>query len=250
MEDLSLLIDLHRDALRQGPGGDQQTRLAIEMSGLRGRTDLHIADLGCGTGASTLVLARELDATITAVDFIPEFITELGIRAQQAGLEASIRPWSGAMESLTFPESSLDAIWAEGSIYNMGFTAGIQCWRRFLKPGGVLAVSELTWLTSNRPAELSEHWMREYPEVATASSKMATLETSGYTPIGYFVLPAESWLDHYYRPMQARFEAFLDRHQHSSAAKAIVDAELREISLYERYSEYFSYGYYLAKRIA
>lgn len=37
MEDLSLLIDLHRDALRQGPGGDQQTRLAIEMSGLRGR---------------------------------------------------------------------------------------------------------------------------------------------------------------------------------------------------------------------
>jgi hypothetical protein len=36
---------------------------------------------------------------------------------------------------------------------------------------------------------------------------MATLETSGYTPIGYFVLPAESWLDHYYRPMQARFEA-------------------------------------------
>ena len=124
MEDLSLLIDLHRDALRQGPGGDQQTRLAIEMSGLRGRTDLHIADLGCGTGASTLVLARELDATITAVDFIPEFITELGIRAQQAGLEAFIRPWSGAMESLTFPESSLDAIWAEGSIYNMGFTAG------------------------------------------------------------------------------------------------------------------------------
>ncbi|MFZ8887682.1 MAG: hypothetical protein ACO200_12525, partial [Steroidobacteraceae bacterium] len=38
----------------------------------------------------------------------------------EAGLEASIRPWSGAMESLTFPESSLDAIWAEGSIYNMG----------------------------------------------------------------------------------------------------------------------------------
>ncbi|MGB5252719.1 MAG: class I SAM-dependent methyltransferase, partial [Sedimenticolaceae bacterium] len=65
MDDLSLLVDLHRDGKRQGPGGDDETRLAITLSGLSGRTGLKIADIGCGTGASTLVLAQALDASVT-----------------------------------------------------------------------------------------------------------------------------------------------------------------------------------------
>ena len=129
-----------------------------------------------------------------------------------------------------------------------GFEAGVRSWRRFLKPGGVLAVSELTWLTGDRPAELDRHWTAEYPEVGTASAKLAVLEANGYSPIGYFVLPQHCWLDHYYRPLQARFDAFLERHGHSDAAHQIVDAEQREIELYERYAEYVGYGYYVARR--
>ena len=53
----------------------------------------------------------------------------------------------------------------------MGFANGIRAWRRLLKPGGVLAVSELTWLKRERPAELTQHWMRAYPELDTASAK-------------------------------------------------------------------------------
>ena len=54
MDELSLLVDLHREAKRQGPGGDDETRLAITLSGLSGRKGLKIADIGCGTGASLL----------------------------------------------------------------------------------------------------------------------------------------------------------------------------------------------------
>ena len=42
MDDLELLIDLHRGGTRQGPGGDDETRLAIELSGLRDATDLQL----------------------------------------------------------------------------------------------------------------------------------------------------------------------------------------------------------------
>lgn len=130
----------------------------------------------------------------------------------------------------------------------MGFAAGLRAWRSFLKPGGVLAVSELTWLTGERPGELQAHWEREYPEVDTASGKMAVLERLGFAPIGYFALPERCWLDNYYRPLQQRFPAFLARHGHSPAARAIVAAEEREIALYERYKGFFSYGFYVARK--
>ena len=154
------------------------------------------------------------------------------------------------MNALPFDECSFDAIWSEGAIDNMGFQDGITTWRRFLKPGGILAVSELIWLTHERSDALEQHWMKKYPEVATVSAKMAKLEEVGYSPIGYFSLPQRCWLDNYYRPMQARFADFLSRNGHSDPARAIVEAEGNEITLYERYSDYYGYGYFLAKKIA
>jgi SAM-dependent methyltransferase len=249
LEELQLLIDLHRDSPRQGPGGDDETRLALTLAGLRGSSGLRVADIGCGTGASTLVLARELDAQITAVDFLPEFLAELEQRADRAGVAERITTVSAPMENLPFEAASFDAIWSEGAIYNMGFAAGVRAWRKLLEPGGVLAVSELTWFTDRRPEALRAHWAREYPGVDTASAKLAVLEREGFSPIGYFPLPGRCWLDNYYRPLQRRFPAFLDRHGHADAAQAIVVAEEDEIALYETYSEFFGYGFYLAKKV-
>jgi SAM-dependent methyltransferase len=249
-DDFSLLIDLHRAGERQGPGGDDETRLAITLSGLRGREDLRVADIGCGTGASTLVLAQELDVVVTAVDFLPEFLADLEERAHDAGLLDRIEPLSDSMDALPFADGAFDAIWGEGAIYNIGFENGVKSWRRFLKPGGVLAVSELTWLTHERPAELQDHWNAEYPEVATAAEKMAVLEANGYSPIGYFPLPRHCWLENYYRPMQARFDEFLARNGGTDAAQQIVEAEKYEIDLYERFAAYVSYGFYIAKKVA
>jgi SAM-dependent methyltransferase len=152
------------------------------------------------------------------------------------------------MDSLPFAPGTLDAIWSEGAIYNIGFEKGVRDWRRLLKPGGIIAVSELTWLTDSRPAELETHWQSEYPEVDTASSKMAVLERNGFTPLGYFALPEHCWLAEYYRPMQKCFPVFLDVHKSSDAAKALVAAEEHEIDLYERHRQYVSYGYYIARK--
>lgn len=246
MDELSLLADLHREGQRQGPGGVEETRLAIRLSGLRAGTGLKIADIGCGTGASSLVLAQDLKADVTAVDFLPDFLEKLDRTVQAAGLDHRITTHAASMEALSFADASLDAIWSEGAIYNMGFAQGIQSWRRFLKPGGILAVSELTWLTRERPAELTDHWMRAYPEVDTASAKMAVLEDNGFAPTGYFALPRHCWLDNYYRPLQARFANFLSRHAADPMAAELVAAEEAEIALYERNADYVSYGFYIA----
>lgn len=249
MDDVQILIDLHKPNPRQGPGSDEHTRQALELSGLIGRKGLKVADLGCGTGASALVLAEHLDAHITAVDLFPEFLSELTRRAKGRGVAERLSTLSASIDDLPFEPESLDAIWSEGAIYNMGFEAGVEAWRTFLKPGGVLAVSEITWLTFERPAELQAHWEQEYPEVDLASGKHAVLEKQGFTPIGYFPLSESCWLEHYYRPLQARFPALLEQHGHSEAVRACVEAEEHEIALYERHKAHVGYGFYIARKL-
>jgi ubiquinone/menaquinone biosynthesis C-methylase UbiE len=249
MENFQLPIDLHKDGERQGPGGATETELALRLAGLSDLSYLKMADIGCGTGASTRLLARKLDAHITAIDFLPEFLDILKEKAAEDGSAQKIETLAASMDELPFADASLDAIWAEGAIYNIGFVRGINDWKKFLKPGGVLAVSELTWLTSHRPEELQRHWASEYPEVATASIKLGQLEEAGYKPLGYFPLPQECWLENYYRPMQSRFEGFLKRHGNIDEAQKIVEAEQAEIDLYERYSDHVSYGFYVAERL-
>jgi len=248
LDNLRLLIDLHINGERQGPGDVAETRRAIELSGLLERRSLTIADIGCGTGASALVLAADLDARIIAIDAVSDFLDVLRMRAARAGVVERVTTVNASMDSLPFEADSLDAIWSEGAIYNMGFEHGVRRWRPFLKPGGILAVSELTWLTASRPAELEAHWSAHYPEVGTASSKLAVLERNGYVPLGYFVLPESCWLENYYHPLQQRFPAFLAQYGSSDAAAAVVAEEEVEIALYERYRAFVSYGFYVARR--
>jgi SAM-dependent methyltransferase len=184
------------------------------------------------------------------LDFLPAFIDELRRRAAAAGLGDALCGIVASMEAPPFAPASLDVIWAEGAIYNLGFERGLALWRPLLRPGGVLAVSELTWLTAERPDEIDAHWRTVYPEVATAGVKIAQLEALGYDLIAYFALPRECWLDHYYTPLEARFGQFLARSDDGAMAREIVAEEQREIALFRQYADYFSYGFYIARRSA
>lgn len=248
MDEYQLLLDLHKHANRQGPGGQAETKLALDLSMVDKSEPLNIADIGCGTGASTLELARQLNATITAVDFLKEFLDVLEKRAAEAGVSEKISTLLCSMENLPFEDEEFDMIWSEGAIYNIGFEKGLNAWKQYLKPGGILVVSEITWITGARPQELQQHWDNEYPEIDVASSKISLLEKCGYSPIGYFVLPEHCWIDNYYEPLQESFDDFLHRNGNSDEVRSIVEAERREIKLYKKYKDYFSYGMYIARK--
>jgi len=248
LQDYQLITDLYKRAKRQGPGGDIETEKALGLAMIDPSAPLKIADIGCGTGSSAILLARLLNARITAVDFLPDFLKVLETEARNLGLTEKITTLACSMDNLPFGDEEYDIIWSEGAIYNIGFEKGVKDWRRFLKTGGVLVVSEITWITAVRPSELQEYWKDEYPEIDTASAKIGILENNGYSPVAYFALPQHCWLDNFYRPMQDSFDEFLERNGNSEKAQALVDAEKKEIALYEKYKAHYSYGVYIARK--
>jgi cyclopropane fatty-acyl-phospholipid synthase-like methyltransferase len=248
MTELELIIDLHKNSERQGPGSEIETLKALGFIKLPSDRKLRIADIGCGSGGQTLTLAQKINCQITAVDLYPEFLDELKEKFERLGLKEKIATLQKSMEDLPFKSEEFDIIWSEGAIYNVGFESGIKKWNPYLKVGGYLAVSEITWITNSRPKEIEEFWKQEYPEIDTASNKIKILETNGYSLVGYFNLNQESWIENYYKPMEERFHAFLKRHNNSELASKVVEEHRSEISLYLRYKDHYSYGFYIARR--
>jgi len=196
-----------------------------------------------------LTLAESLDGHITAVDLFPEFLEELEARAAKRDLKNRISTLQASMEKLPFGKEEFDLIWSEGAIYLMGFEEGISAWKQYLKPGGILAVSDICWLSENRPAELEEYWTKECPGIDTPDAKKGKLVRQGFVPLGHFILSEACWIDHYYLPLQEHYNAFLERQDHSQAARELVAQDQQEYEMYLQYKEHYSYGFFVSRKL-
>ncbi len=248
MTELELIIDLHKNSERQGPGSEKETLKALECMNLSNNRNLKIADIGCGSGGQTITLAQNLNGEITAVDLFPEFLAELKEKSENLELRGEIKTLEKSMDDLLFNNEELDIIWAEGAIYNIGFENGIKKWKDYLKVGGYLAVSEITWITNSRPKEIEDYWTQAYPEIDIASNKIKQLENNGYSLVAYFYLSQDSWIESYYKPMEERFKNFLERNDNSELARKVVKENQAEIDLYLKFKDYYSYGFYIARK--
>ena len=249
MNEMELLMELHRTNSRLGPGSDEATLRALELTGLDPSRPLNVADIGCGTGAQTITLAKVLHGKITAVDIFPEFLKELERRCSALQLISTVDMLDASMDELPFLPESLDLIWSEGAVYNMGFSEGISYWHRFLRLHGVLAVTEITWLTDHRPATLQRFWADVYPQMDTVGGKIQILESAGYEMLGHFTLSRDCWTKNYYQPLRASHKTFLERFPNNKTAGDIVKHDLEEMSLYEQFSDLYGYVFYVARKV-
>ena len=180
-----------------------------------------------------------------AIDTHQPFLDELKRRAERDQVASSIRARNISMFALDCAEESLDLIWSEGAIYIMGFREGLEAWRRFLKPGGALAVTEISWLTKTPPEVPRRFWEAAYPALQHIDDNIATLQAAGYRAIDHFVLPTSAWWDDYYTPIEHRLETLRQRYHDNPEALAVLDQEQQEIDLYRDYASCYGYVFYI-----
>ena len=246
--DYSLICEYFSAFERQGPGSPEMTVKALSFIDHLSN-DSQIADLGCGTGGQTMVLAQHAPGSVTGIDLFPTFIDLFNRNAEQRNLQDRVRGVVGSMDALTFPEESLALIWSEGAIYNVGFERGLKEWRKYLKPGGYIAVSEGSWFTAERPQEIYDFWMDAYPEIDTIPVKVAQLQGAGYVPVAAFILPDECWTTHFFAPQVAAQERFLERHRGNKTAEDLVANMRREAVLFDKYHAYYGYVFYIGRKL-
>lgn len=246
--DFNLICDYFSNVERQGPGSPEATLKALcFIDGLTPQS--RIADLGCGTGGQTLTLAQNAPGQVTGLDLSSAFIDIFNRNVRSLGLSDRVKGIVGAMDDLPFEHESLDLIWSEGAIYNIGFERGLTEWRAYLKADGHVAVTECSWLTAERPDEIRNFWMLHYPAIETIAKNVARMQRAGYVPVAAFVLPESCWTEHYFAPCRRMQETFLEKHAGSRAAEDLIAGQCLEMEMYRRYKNYYGYVFYIGRKV-
>jgi len=247
---MGIFRELTEGLPRQAPGSPEATLRALGLArGLPERP--RILDVGCGPGTQTIELARASGGSIVAVDIRQRFLDELTERAAAAGVLPQITTVNASMLEMDFVYESFDLIWSEGAIYIAGFAHGLAVWRRFLKPGGWIAVTELTWLEPEPPDEAVEFWARNYPAMGTIERNCQVITEAGYADADGFVLPEKDWWN-YYGPAEQRVAQLREKYAHDddAAVLATLDEAQREYDLFRAHHDAYGYVFYVMRKPA
>jgi len=225
--DFNLICEYFSAIERQGPGSREVTLKALSfIDNLT--SESRIADIGCGTGGQTMTLAQNASGHFTGIDLFPAFIDLFNANVLKLGLQNKVKGEVGSMDNLPFGNGELDLIWSEGAIYNIGFERGLNDWHRFLKTGGYIAVTEASWFTAARPAEIEKFWTDAYPEIDTIPNKVAQMQKAGYIPVATFILPENCWTEHFYASQAAAQQTFLKKNSGNKRSQKIISKQRRE----------------------
>lgn len=243
----SALFDLFEGLPRQAPGGATWTRAALARLPPLPHQPM-VVDVGCGTGASTLVLAETLRTRILALDLHHPYLEQLRQRARRQELAHLIETRPGDMRALHIPAGSIDLLWCEGAVYVLGFAEALRLWRPLLAPRGLVVISDCTWLSTDRPREAVAFWSGAYPSMTDIGENVERARAAGYRVLDRIVLPPSAWWDGLYVPLLERMAQL--RPTANAELREAIDAMEREIALFRRHSRAYGYVVYVMRLAA
>lgn len=151
-----------------------------------------ILDVGCGNGVPTLELARISDGEILAMDIDQKALDYLDTKIGANGFVNRVKTINCSLFDLDFPDESFDLIWAEGSLFEIGFEKGLKDWRHLIKNNGFLVVH----------IPYQDH-----------SAKIQSIEKSGYKLLDSFLIHNRIWWSYFYQPYEEHVKSLEEKYQ-------------------------------------
>jgi SAM-dependent methyltransferase len=175
-----------------------------------------ILDIGCGSGISTQELARLSRGQVIGIDIDQSALDKFTRRIKGTGLTDQIQVINCSMFDMDFPDGSFDLVWAEGSIYAIGFERGLQEWKQLLKPGGSMMVHD---------------------EQGNIKEKLEQISNCGYELLGYFTLSEETWWTEYFAPLEKLVNETRTKHPYDRSVLEEIQQAQAELDMYRKYPE-------------
>jgi ubiquinone/menaquinone biosynthesis C-methylase UbiE len=175
-----------------------------------------ILDIGCGSGISTQELAKLSRGKVIGIDIDQAALDKFARRVKKAGLTDQIKVMNCSMFEMDFPDRSLDIVWAEGSIYAIGFAMGLREWKQLLKAGGCMVVHD---------------------EQGNIREKLNLISTCGYQLLGYFTLSKETWWTEYFAPLEKLVNETRTKYPYDRSILEEIQQAQAELDMYRKYPE-------------
>ncbi|MBU1941087.1 MAG: class I SAM-dependent methyltransferase [Candidatus Thermoplasmatota archaeon] len=218
------LYNIEKDHIRENL--NKYTRKAFQL--LPECKNLHILDVGCGSGVPTIELAKISDGHIIGIDIDETSLNLLRRKIQETGLNNRVSVIKDSIQAMDFPEESFDIIWAEGSIFVMGFEKSIKKWRRFLKPNGFLVIHD---------------------ENKDKNIKLGLITKYDYAIIAQFELTANLWWLEYYTPLEQLIQKFRHKYPDESELNNELNNDQIEIDKCKSNSIVFSSFFVIMQKV-
>jgi len=175
-----------------------------------------ILDIGCGSGISTLEMARLSQGEVIGIDIDQPALDKFTRRIKEAGLTDRVQVINCSIFDMDFADASFDILCSEGSIYAIGFERGLREWKRFLKPGGFMVVHD---------------------EQGNVKEKLEQISNCGYELLGYFILSKETWWTEYFAPLEKLIAESRTRYTDAPEILEELDQAQGELDMFKKYPE-------------
>ncbi|HXT36516.1 MAG TPA: class I SAM-dependent methyltransferase [Chloroflexota bacterium] len=117
--------------------------LAAAFDRVQTETPLRILDVGCGTGAMTMLIAN-MGYAVTGLDLSPEMLAVARDQAEERGLPITLM--EGRADKLPFEDGAFDVVFSRHLLWTLPRPRkALGEWARVTRPGGMVAVSDGWW---------------------------------------------------------------------------------------------------------
>lgn len=232
---------------RQGPGSNAETKYAFtSLSDLPANPA--IVDVGCGKGVQTLELATISKGHVIALDRHGAFLQELQNTVSQLKLQNKISCLKADMAEMPFMRHQFDLIWAEGSVFIVGYKFALENWRELLKEGGYFVFSDCVWLKDNPPSELLDFWKNEGIDIPSKEEILEKAKEESFKIVNHFTLAKSSWKKEFYDHIELAVKSARMKYKGNEIALKTLDFIIKEVEMYDKYNDYFGYEFFILQR--
>ena len=228
---MQAFFELHKDLPREGPGETADIQWAANIAGLS--KSAQMADVGCGPGGDIGdLLAVAPEGHVTALDQVAHFVAAARDTWRD---DARVTVLKADMAAIA---NSYYMIWCACACYFLGVTKALTAWRKSLRPGGVVAFSEVCWFTDTPSDRARALWEADGYVVQNEAGIADQIDAAGYEVLGRRRLSDAAW-EAYYGPLDARIAAL--RPGADDALPAVLDEAEEEAACWRAHRDEFGY---------
>jgi ubiquinone/menaquinone biosynthesis C-methylase UbiE len=186
-----------------------------------------ILDAGCGSGLTTIELAKLSNGKVVGIDIDQSLLTELKRKIEREDLSDRVETRKCSMFELDFPDETFNIVWFEVATRMIGFEKALKEWRRLLKPNGFLVIHD---------------------EIKTVSNKREEISSLGYKVVNQFFLPKDAWWIEYYRPLENRIKGLQEKYKNNLEVLRTLKEVLDEVDMVKGKPEEYRSAFYIMQK--